>query len=302
MALLGEDGRGYELARKLESQGIWRSWLGDALYSSFIPFLSSPAAWDSFMLPDDSKSRPQISLELRARALLFDKASVSLFAQPTALSKLNPNYLELHGDDVYFTLENGGQDVDQRHQCCFKYYIIKVYSYQTTAISINLLPCFISSNFRTLVELMKDNSKSVAPQTQQQGLGIQGQNLPQQQQPSVQQSQQMLRQMNPQMQQMNNPQFSGFQQQQQQWERMRAATTPATATPTATAETTATTVNTSSWHEYEHEYRQDRPLVQAYEFSPNPTIHSPTMSMARAPPVKVEGFQELMGGDSSPEA
>lgn len=91
MALLGEDGRGYELARKLESQGIWRSWLGDALYSSFIPFLSSPAAWDSFMLPDDSKSRPQISLELRARALLFDKASVSLFAQPTALSKLNPN-------------------------------------------------------------------------------------------------------------------------------------------------------------------------------------------------------------------
>lgn len=24
-----------------------------------------------------------------------------------------------------------------------------------------------------------------------------------------------------------------------------------------------------------------------------------TMSMARAPPVKVEGFQELMGGDSS---
>ncbi|KAG6392723.1 hypothetical protein SASPL_146947 [Salvia splendens] len=120
MALLGEDGRGYELARKLESQGIWRSWLGDALYSSFIPFLSSPAAWDSFMLPDDSKSRPQISLELRARALLFDKASVSLFAQPTALSKLNPNchncfYLELHGDDVYFTLENGAQDVDQRH-------------------------------------------------------------------------------------------------------------------------------------------------------------------------------------------
>ncbi|KAG6394471.1 hypothetical protein SASPL_145056 [Salvia splendens] len=120
MALLGEDGRGYELARKLESQGIWRSWLGDALYSSFIPFLSSPAAWDSFMLPDDSKSRPQISLELRARALLFDKASVSLFAQPTALSNLNPNcdncfYLELHGDDVYFTLENGGQDVDQRH-------------------------------------------------------------------------------------------------------------------------------------------------------------------------------------------
>lgn len=114
MALLGDDGRGYELARKLESHGVWRPWLGDALYSTFIPFLSSPAAWDAFMRADDSKSKPQISLQLRVRALLFDKASVSLFSQPTAVSKLNPSYLELHGDDVYFTLENGAQDADQR--------------------------------------------------------------------------------------------------------------------------------------------------------------------------------------------
>lgn len=91
MALLGDDGRGYELARKLESHGVWRPWLGDALYSTFIPFLTSPAAWDAFMRADDSKSKPQISLQLRARALLFDKASVSLFAQHTAVSKLNPN-------------------------------------------------------------------------------------------------------------------------------------------------------------------------------------------------------------------
>ncbi|KAL0367911.1 UNVERIFIED_CONTAM: hypothetical protein Scaly_1010000 [Sesamum calycinum] len=30
-----------------------------------------------------------------------------------------------------------------------------------------------------------------------------------------------------------------------------------------------------------------------------PQVQSPNMTMARAPPVKVEGFQELMGGDSS---
>ncbi|XP_042020506.1 uncharacterized protein LOC121768185 isoform X4 [Salvia splendens] len=52
------------------------------------------------------KSRPQISC--------VHKASVSLFAQPTALTKLNTNYLELHGDDEYFTLENGAKGVDQR--------------------------------------------------------------------------------------------------------------------------------------------------------------------------------------------
>nr|XP_016511319.1 PREDICTED: uncharacterized protein LOC107828502 [Nicotiana tabacum] len=121
MALLGDDGRGYELARKLESHGVWRSWLGDSLYTHFIHFLSSPSTWDSFMRTDDSKSRVQIQLQLRARALLFDKASISLFLRSdksppsihnsSAISKLNPNYLQLHGDDVYFTLENCSQDV-----------------------------------------------------------------------------------------------------------------------------------------------------------------------------------------------
>ncbi|OIT03116.1 PREDICTED: uncharacterized protein LOC109225267 [Nicotiana attenuata] len=121
MALLGDDGRGYELARKLESHGVWRSWLGDSLYTNFIHFLSSPSTWDSFMRTDDSKSRVQIQLQLRARALLFDKASIALFLRSdksppsihtsAAISKLNPNYLQLHGDDVYFTLENCSQDV-----------------------------------------------------------------------------------------------------------------------------------------------------------------------------------------------
>ncbi|KAL8168055.1 hypothetical protein V2J09_009554 [Rumex salicifolius] len=120
MALLGEDGNGLELARKLESHGIWRSWLGDTLYSNFNHCLSSPASWDAFMRTDETKSRVQIQLQLRVRALLFDKATLSLFfripSSPSAattsliISKLNPNYLQLHGDDVYFTLE----DVQQR--------------------------------------------------------------------------------------------------------------------------------------------------------------------------------------------
>ncbi|KAL9659252.1 hypothetical protein QQ045_024057 [Rhodiola kirilowii] len=124
MALLGDDGRGYELAKKLESCGVWRLWLGDALYPHFDPFLSSPAAWEAFMKSDDSKSRAQIQLQLRARALLFDKASVSLFLRSppnlavasltspssVAVSKLSPAYLQLHGDDVYFTLESAAQD------------------------------------------------------------------------------------------------------------------------------------------------------------------------------------------------
>ncbi|XP_022133245.1 uncharacterized protein LOC111005886 isoform X2 [Momordica charantia] len=137
MALLGDDGRGYELARKLETLGVWRTWLGDLNYSIFVPFLSSTSTWETFMRTDDSKSRAQIQLQLRARALLFDKASVSLFLRSTpspsspsystanplsssslAISKLNPNYLQLHGDDVYFTLENLSKDgVQQREGC-----------------------------------------------------------------------------------------------------------------------------------------------------------------------------------------
>ncbi|KAK2989861.1 hypothetical protein RJ640_000817 [Escallonia rubra] len=115
-ALLGDDGRGYELARKLESHGVWRPWLGDSLYSTFVQSLSSPSSWDAFMRADDSRSRTQIQLQLRARALLFDKACVSLFLRSDSapssvtISNLNPNYLQLHGDDVYFTLENSSRD------------------------------------------------------------------------------------------------------------------------------------------------------------------------------------------------
>ncbi|KAJ9564702.1 hypothetical protein OSB04_000668 [Centaurea solstitialis] len=132
MALLGDDGRGYELARKLESQGVWRSWLGDdSVYATFVPFLSTPSSWESFTRTDETKSRAQIQLQLRVRALLFDKACVSLFplsnrSSSSSNSKLNPNYLQLHGDDVYFTLENPTQNVAPSSKAVSKSYEKKV--------------------------------------------------------------------------------------------------------------------------------------------------------------------------------
>lgn len=88
--LLGEDGKGYELARKLEAVGVWRTWLGDSTYPNLASFLSSPSAWDSFF---SSKSRALLHLQLRVRALLFDKASAELFTSSPnslSLSTLNP--------------------------------------------------------------------------------------------------------------------------------------------------------------------------------------------------------------------
>ncbi|ONK68554.1 uncharacterized protein A4U43_C05F13170 [Asparagus officinalis] len=129
VSLLGDDGRGYELARRLEGCGAWRSWLGDSAYSSFAPSLSSPSAWDSFMSPPpiNSNSQDQIHLQLRARALLFDKASISLFLNPSSpsssssssssysISHLNPQYFQLHGDDIFFSLEPQ-QEEDELHK------------------------------------------------------------------------------------------------------------------------------------------------------------------------------------------
>ncbi|KAL5178739.1 hypothetical protein HKD37_01G000196 [Glycine soja] len=109
MAMLGEDGRGYELARKLDTCGVWRTWLGDATYANFAPFLSSPSAWDSFIT-----STTHIPLQLRVRALLFDKATASLSPNPNpslSIQRLNPSYLQLHADDIYFTL-----DADSKNQ------------------------------------------------------------------------------------------------------------------------------------------------------------------------------------------
>ncbi|KAI3767713.1 hypothetical protein L2E82_18072 [Cichorium intybus] len=88
------------------------------------------------MRTDESKFRAQIQLQLRVRALLFDKACVSLFtlsnrSSTSSYSKLNSNLmqlihqekkpsivscvvssdLQLHGDDIFYTLENPTQNV-----------------------------------------------------------------------------------------------------------------------------------------------------------------------------------------------
>ena len=84
--LLGEDGRGYELARRLEACGAWRAWLGDdAAHAALAQHLTSPATWDAFLSPAASPSpppRPLLLLQLRVRALLFDKASAALQLAP----------------------------------------------------------------------------------------------------------------------------------------------------------------------------------------------------------------------------
>lgn len=116
---LGEDGRGYELARRLEGCGAWRAWLGDAAYSSFVHYLSSPAAWEAFIM-SKCEMRLVLHLQLRARALLFDKASISLFlstsSSSSSNSNLNPQYLQLHGDDIFCTLEQQQDDEEEEER------------------------------------------------------------------------------------------------------------------------------------------------------------------------------------------
>ncbi|XP_008796667.2 uncharacterized protein LOC103712060 isoform X2 [Phoenix dactylifera] len=113
--LLGEDGLGYELARRMEQCGAWRAWLGDAAYAAFAHFLTSPAAWEAFLTASPAASKAHLHLQLRARALLYDKASIALFLRPSSsggfsISNLNPSYLQLHGDDIYYSLEDDQQD------------------------------------------------------------------------------------------------------------------------------------------------------------------------------------------------
>ncbi|XP_051177664.1 uncharacterized protein [Lolium perenne] len=116
--LLGEDGRGYELARRLEACGAWRAWLGDGAHASLAHHLASPSAWDAFLCPSSSPPPPRhlLQLQLRVRALLFDKASAALLpsararASPAGPHSLSATYLQLHGDDIYFSLEDEQED------------------------------------------------------------------------------------------------------------------------------------------------------------------------------------------------
>ncbi|KQK12640.1 hypothetical protein BRADI_1g05070v3 [Brachypodium distachyon] len=125
--LLGEDGRGYELARRLEACGAWRAWLGDGAHASLAQHLASPSTWDAFLSPASSSTssnsaappRQLLLLQLRVRALLFDKASAALIprngASPAGPHSVNASYLQLHGDDIYFSLEDEQEDTAQ-HQ------------------------------------------------------------------------------------------------------------------------------------------------------------------------------------------
>ncbi|XP_062214293.1 uncharacterized protein LOC133915229 isoform X2 [Phragmites australis] len=114
--LLGEDGRGYDLARRLEACGAWRAWLGDdAAHAALAQHLTSPSTWDAFLSPSASAPppRPLLLLQLRVRALLFDKASAALLdhgSTPASLHSVNANYLQLHGDDIYCSLEDEQED------------------------------------------------------------------------------------------------------------------------------------------------------------------------------------------------
>ncbi|CAM0876945.1 unnamed protein product [Alopecurus aequalis] len=112
--LLGEDGRGYELARRLEACGAWRAWLGDGAHASLAQHLASSSTWDAFLCPSSSVPRQLLLLQLRVRALLFDKASAALIpsarASPAGPQSLSASYLQLHGDDIYFSLEDEQED------------------------------------------------------------------------------------------------------------------------------------------------------------------------------------------------
>ncbi|XP_028099048.1 potassium/sodium hyperpolarization-activated cyclic nucleotide-gated channel 1-like [Camellia sinensis] len=153
---------------------------------------------------------------------------------------------------------------------------------------------------------------------------IQSQTESQQQAP-LRQPQQMPRQMRPQMQQMVHPQNLAFQQ-QQQWKSMRQRQ-PSTSRPgmdnikplvEVKLENPAefpidsnalTAINAR--HHPQLQFRQQQ-IAAMSNFHPEasnqfrqlaslqiPQVQTQSMGTVRAPPVKVEGFQELMGGDAT---
>jgi len=83
MRLLGDNGAGYELAQRLEENSIWRAWLGEREYVLLQPYLATPGTWSAFM---QTENPSVIALQLRVRALLFDKALVSLHVESATTS------------------------------------------------------------------------------------------------------------------------------------------------------------------------------------------------------------------------
>ncbi|KAK9125633.1 hypothetical protein Scep_014479 [Stephania cephalantha] len=109
--------------------GVWRAWLGDSGYAAFAAFLASQSSWDAFIGTDDSKSRARFGsglgfgLALRlGRCLslspIFFVFFVAWRLRLLILARFEPQFafcelvwlcgFALHGDDVYFSLEDFG--------------------------------------------------------------------------------------------------------------------------------------------------------------------------------------------------
>jgi len=78
MRLLGDNGSGYELAQKLEENSTWRAWLGEKDHAAMQQHLATAGCWSAFMQSDNPSV---LILQLRVRALLFDKAVASLYLE-----------------------------------------------------------------------------------------------------------------------------------------------------------------------------------------------------------------------------
>nr|XP_016433646.1 PREDICTED: uncharacterized protein LOC107760146 [Nicotiana tabacum] len=209
-------------------------------------------------------------------------------------------------------------------------------SYRKQCSAMELLQMFLHtaghSNLAVLSELVKDNTRNFV-QTQQQVQGFQQQLQPQHQ-AAIRQSQltQQILRMHPQMQQMINSQNLTPQQQQLLLERMRRRQ-QLTPRPGMSMNMNIDKDRPVVQVKLEHptdfpmdnnafnamaarqpqmqQFRQQQIAAMSSPYAQNtnqfrpvaslqiPQVQSPNTGMARAPPVKVEGFQELMGGDAT---
>ncbi|KAH9712680.1 transcription initiation factor TFIID subunit [Citrus sinensis] len=176
-------------------------------------------------------------------------------------------------------------------------------------------------------ELVKEGTRNFVQQSPQQVHGAQSQ-LQSHQQSPVKLPQQVPRQMHQQMQQMVQPQNLAFQQMQQQHlerSRMRQPSTPrpgmdmdkdrsmsqVNAENSSKLPMDANALNASNAKQSQMQFHQQQlntmsnlQAQSSNQFKQStpvqiPQMHSPNMGVVRAPPVKVDGFQELMGGDAS---
>lgn len=212
-------------------------------------------------------------------------------------------------------------------------------SYKKECSATQLIKMFLNttgySNLGSLAELVKDGTRMIHhPQNQKQPQVLQ-QQLHMQQQAPQRLPQQIQRQMHPQMQQMVNPQ--SLQQQQQLLERMRKrqVTSPRpdmgmekdrplvqvkleNPSEMAVDGNAFNPMNPRHQQQMQQQFRQQQQIAalsnmqqQQQQQQPGynqfrqlasmqiPQMQTSTTGTVRAQPVKVEGFEQLMGGDSS---